>query len=115
MLVSGGEVFVQLIQALGAAFTSPDGGSTSHAADMEGITQKDPLSMVLYTITLISLTEELRLENPGIHSRFHADNVTFDGFSRIIAHLLRILLDRGLNWVYFTAPTTSPFIADSME
>ena len=36
----------------------------------EGVTQGDPLSMVLYGITLVPLAEELRAADPGILSLF---------------------------------------------
>ena len=38
----------------------------------EGVTQGDPLSMVLYGITLSPLAEELRLADPGLLSLFYA-------------------------------------------
>ena len=40
----------------------------------EGVTQGDPLYMVLYRITLVPLTEELRAADPGILSPFYADD-----------------------------------------
>ena len=36
----------------------------------EGVTQGDPLSMVLYGITLVPLVEELRAADPGLLSPF---------------------------------------------
>ena len=47
----------------------------------EGVTQGDPLSMVLYRITLIRLAEELRASDPGLLSPFYADDVAFDGLA----------------------------------
>ena len=48
----------------------------------EGVTQGDPLSMVLYGITLVPLAEELRAADPGLLSPFYADDAAFDGLER---------------------------------
>ena len=45
----------------------------------EGVTQGDPLSMVLYRITLFPLAEELGAADLGLLSPFYADDVAFDG------------------------------------
>ena len=45
----------------------------------EGVTQGDPISMVLYGITLVPLSEELRSADPGVLSLFYADDAVFDG------------------------------------
>ena len=45
----------------------------------EGVIQGDTLSMVLYRITLVTLTEELRAADPGLLSPFYADDAAFDG------------------------------------
>ena len=45
----------------------------------EGVTQGDPLSMVLYEINLVPLREELRAAYMGILSPFYADDAAFDG------------------------------------
>ena len=58
----------------------------------EGVTQGDPLSMVLYGITLAPLTEELRAADPGILSLFYVDNAEFDGSARRSAQLLKLLM-----------------------
>ena len=44
-----------------------------------GETKGDPLSMVLYVITLVPLAEELRAADPGILSPFYAGDAAFDG------------------------------------
>ena len=61
----------------------------------EGVTQGDPLSMVLYRITLAPLAEELQAADPGLLSPFYADDAAFDGLSRRIAQLLKLLMKRG--------------------
>ena len=52
--------------------------------------------MVLYRITLVSLAEDLRAVDPGLLSPFYADDVAFDGSARRSAHLLNLLMERGL-------------------
>ena len=47
----------------------------------EGDTQGDPLSMVLYGITLVPLAEDLRAADLGILSLFYADDAAFDGLA----------------------------------
>ena len=61
----------------------------------EGVTQGDPLLMVLYGITLIALSEELRAADPGLLSPFYADDAAFDGLERRSAQLLKLLMKRG--------------------
>ena len=48
----------------------------------EGVTQEDPLYMVLYGITLVPLAEELRLADLGLLSPFYANDAVFDGSER---------------------------------
>ena len=50
----------------------------------EGVTQGDPLSMVLYGITVVPLAEELRAADPGILSPFYADNAVFDSWNDVV-------------------------------
>ena len=70
----------------------------------DGVTQGDPLSMVLYGITRVPLAEKLRAADPGLLSPFYADNATFDGSARQSAQLLNLLMKRGPNWKYFSDP-----------
>ena len=44
----------------------------------EGLTQVDPLPMVLYGITLVPLAEELREADPWLISPFYVDNAAFE-------------------------------------
>ena len=61
----------------------------------EGVTQGDPISMVLYRITLVPLTEKPRAADPGLPSPFYADDAAFDGSMRRSAQLLNLLMNRG--------------------
>ena len=67
----------------------------------EGINQGYPLLMVLYRITLVPLTDELRAADPGLYSPFYADNAVFDGSARRSAQLLKLLMKRGPDRGYF--------------
>ena len=80
----------------------------------EGVTQGDPLSMVLYSITLVFLAEELKTADPGILSPFYADDAAFDGLARQSAQLLKLLMQRGLDQRYSPVPAKSLLISDKM-
>ena len=45
----------------------------------EGVTQGDPLLMVLFGITLVPLAEEFRSEELELLSLFYADDTVFNG------------------------------------
>ena len=61
----------------------------------EGVTQGDPLSMVLYRITLIPLVKELRAADPGILYPLYAEDAAFDVSKRRSAQLLKLLMKMG--------------------
>ena len=48
----------------------------------EGVKQGDPLSMVLFGITLVPLAEELRDADTTLLSPFYANDASFDGLAR---------------------------------
>ena len=77
----------------------------------EGVTQGDPLSMVLCSIDLFPLTEELRAADPRLVSPFYVDDAVFDSSSRKSAQLLKLLMDRGPDRKYFPDPAKSLFIS----
>ena len=81
----------------------------------EGVTQGDPLSMVLHRITLLPLAEYLREADPGILYPFYSDDAAFDGSARRSLHLLNLIMERGLDRGYLAEPDKSIFIADSLE
>ena len=57
------------------------GEMTDTIMSREGVTQGEPLSMLLCRITLVPLVEELRAADPGLLSPFYADDVVFDGLA----------------------------------
>ena len=73
----------------------------------------DPLSMVLYGITIVPLAEELRAADPGLLSPFYADDAAFDGSERRSAQLQKLLMKRGPDRGYFPDPDKSLFISNT--
>ena len=61
----------------------------------EGVTQDDPLSMVLCGITLVPLVEDLRDTDNDLLSSLYANDAAFDGSARRSAAKLRLLIDQG--------------------
>ena len=82
---------------------------------IEGVTQVDPLSMVLYWITVAPLAEELRAADQGLLSPFYADDAAFDGSAQPSAQLLKMLTKRGPDRGYFPEPAKSLFISEIPE
>ena len=66
--------------------------------------------MVLYMITLVPLSEELRTADLGLLSSFYADDAAFNGSARQSAQLLNLLIKRGPDQGYFPEPAKSLFI-----
>ena len=79
----------------------------------EEVTQGDPISMVLYGITLVHLAKDFRAADPGLLSPFYADDAAFDGWAQQSAHLLKLLMERGPDRGYFLEPDKSLFISDT--
>ena len=88
-------------------------GSNFYSDSREGVTQGDPLSMVLYGITPVPLSEELRVADPGLLSPYYADGAAFDGLARQRAQLLKLLMKRGPDRGCFPEPDKSLFISDT--
>ena len=79
----------------------------------EGLTQGYPLLMVLYGINFVPLAKELRASDQGLLSPFYADDAAFGGLERRSSQLLKLLMKRGPDHVYFTEPARSLFILDT--
>ena len=69
--------------------------------------------MLLHGITLAPLDEEPRAAESGILYPFYADDKGFDGLARQSAHLLKLLMERGMEWGYLPDPLKSVFISDT--
>ena len=80
---------------------------------IEGVTQGDPLRMVLYGITLVPLAKELRSADPGLLSPIYADIAAFDGSAQHSAQLLKMLMKRCPDRGYFPKPAKYLFISNT--
>ena len=80
---------------------------------LEGLTQGDPLSMVLYGISLVPLVKELKVADLGLLSPFYANDAEFNRLSRQSAQLLNLLMERGPDRGYLPKPAKSLFIPDT--
>ena len=79
---------------------------------MEGVTQGDPLSMVLYELTLLPPEEEICAAAPNMLAPFYTDDSTFNALVERSASIMTLILDRGTEREYFTGPEKSLFICD---
>ena len=79
------------------------------------VAQGEPLSMVIYGITLVPLDVELRYVDPTLLSPFYVDDASFDGLARYIAAQLRLLMEGGADRRYFPDTSKSLFIANNPE
>jgi hypothetical protein len=77
----------------------------------EGVTQGDPLSMVLYGLALTPLAESIRAAVPTIVQPWYADDAAMAGPVRGIAEAQRLLLELGPRRGYFPEPDKSILIA----
>ena len=66
--------------------------------------------MVLYRITLVPLTEELRAADLVLLSPFYADDTVFDSLVQRKSQLLKLLMKRGPDQGYFLEPAKFLFI-----
>ena len=80
-----------------------------------GVTQGDPLSIVLYGIYLVPLVEELRDADTTLLYLSYTDDAVFYGSARQSAAQLRLLMDQGAYQGYFPKPSKSLFIADKPD
>ena len=97
---------------MGTFSSSSDRGAKSYAADTEGVNKGEPLSVVLYEITIVPLREVLRASDLGILTIFSADDAEFYGLAWRSAHILKLLMDRGPYRGSFPDPYKPIFIAD---
>ena len=82
---------------------------------LDGVTQGDLLSIVLYGITLVPLEEELRDADPTLLSPFYVDDASFDRLVWQSAAQLRLLMDRRPDQDYFPELSKYLFITANPE
>ena len=70
----------------------------------EGVTQGDPLAMVLYGITLLPLAELLRMACPTVLHPWYADNAAMQGTPEEVSKCFQILIRLGPMFGYFPEP-----------
>lgn len=76
-------------------------GTSIILLSQEGVTQGDPLSMILYGIGLLPLAEELRREFPAVVQPWYADDAAAQGNAAQLAAWLRRLQAEGPKRGYF--------------
>eukprot|EP00957_Ditylum_brightwellii_P103222 7867448-Ditylum_brightwellii.AAC.1 len=81
----------------------------------EGVTQGDPLSMVVYGVALLPLTEITRAADKGVLAPFYANDMALDGPADRNAQLLGIRVKHGPNFGYFPEPEKSIHVCDDAE
>eukprot|EP00957_Ditylum_brightwellii_P042162 3193017-Ditylum_brightwellii.AAC.1 len=81
----------------------------------EGVTQGNPLSMMVYGVALLPLAEITRAADEGVLAPFYANDMALDKPADRDAQLLGILVKNGPNFVYFPEPEKSIYICDNAE
>ena len=76
----------------------------------EGVTQGDPLSMLLYGLALIPLADSLRQAEPEVLQPWYADDAAMVGPVDAIARAMRLLERQGPARGYFPEPEKSIFV-----
>jgi len=78
----------------------------------EGVTQGDPISMVIYGTTLMPLTEMVQQQLPATLQAWYANESTFGGMAPDIAAAMQAILERGPARCYFPKPSKSILICN---
>ena len=73
----------------------------------EGVTQGDPLSMVLYGLALVPIAKQLQSFQPNVMQAFYADNLAMKGPASKLGNLMRHLCKLGLEQGYYPEPEKS--------
>ena len=76
----------------------------------EGVTHGEPLSIVIYRITLIPLEEKIRATDPGRLTPFYTNDAAFGRLERGGAKLMKMLLEQGPDQGYFPGMVKYLFI-----
>lgn len=81
----------------------------------EGVTQGDPLSMVLYGLALLPLAELLRKQEPTVIQPWYADDTAMAGSVSGIARAMTLLLRHGPQRGYYPEPAKSILICRPVD
>ncbi len=77
---------------------------------LEGITQGDPLAMILYGLALVPLADTLRRQHPETVQAWYANDGILEGRSSKVAAAMLLLQRLGPERAYFPEPTKSIFV-----
>ena len=77
---------------------------------MEGVTQGDPLSMILYIIGMLPLTRLLKRDVPGCNQPWYTDDAGAASSFDDIIPFLKLLSTKGAARGYFPEPMKSIFV-----
>ena len=84
-----------------------DGYEADFLMSKEGVTQGDPLSMILYGIGMLPLTKLLKKEIPDCIQPWYADDAGAGGSFEAIEDFFNLLVEEGPARGYFPEPTKS--------
>eukprot|EP00957_Ditylum_brightwellii_P028913 2184347-Ditylum_brightwellii.AAC.1 len=73
----------------------------------EGVTQGDPLAMIIYGITLVPLSNLVQETDRQVLPPFYTDGIALDGAARRNACLLKVLVAWGPDRGYYPEPEKS--------
>jgi len=90
----------------------PGGKNCATVLSEEGVTQGDPLAMVLYGLALLPLAESLREAEPTVLQPWYADDMAMQGPVSGIARVMRLLQVEGPPRGYFPEPAKSILVCD---
>ena len=76
----------------------------------EGVTQGDPLSMVLFGVTMTPLGKHLQRLHPQVLQPWYADDLALQGKASQVYHVLRKVRDLGPDKGFYVEPTKSILI-----
>ena len=89
-------------------------GTTDHILSKEGITQGDPLSMLMYAIAVLPLTQALSDHTKWNQNWYADDSACAGSFSRL-GEWFEKLLDLGPDFGYYPEPTKTILVIDSKD
>ena len=93
-----------------------DPGNQAHfLLSKEGVTQGDPLSMVLYGLALLPLCDTLRRYDREVLQPWYADDAAMHGKASRAARVLRELCRIGTHRGYYPEPAKSWFVCTEAE
>ena len=81
------------------------GGMGNFLHRKQGVTQGDPLSMILYGIGILPLIRKIREEHPLVTKTWYANDAGARGSFGDILRQLEDLMERGPSCSYFPDPT----------